>query len=354
MTSVPTIRWGIISCGWISTEVVKDLVLSRPNAKANHVIQAIGCSSLSKGYQFVEKNIPHLSPTIYGSYQECYNDSEVDLIYIGTPHSFHKQNCLDAIAAGKHVLCEKAFTLNVAEAKEVFAAAKKKGVFVMEAMWTRFFPVTQALQRLLHEEKIAGDIVRAFVDFGLDFDIKGKGPESRLKNLELGAGSLLDIGIYSLTWGLLCLDPKIGEEAEKPKVVALQSLDEGVDLTSSMILLYPETGRQGILTSSFSVKTENTFARIEGSKGTLYVDGIATSVPSSLRFVPRGKDEKELVFEFDKPGSGFYFEADAVALDIQSGRTENAVMPWAETIRVLEILDCIRRANGVVFPQEKS
>jgi len=354
MTTLPTLRWGIISCGWISTEVVKDLILTRPNPKANHIIQAIGCSSIAKGKEFVAKNIPHLSPTIYGSYQECYNDPNVDLIYIGTPHSFHKQNCLDAIAAGKHILCEKAFTLNVIEAKEVFAAAKQKGVFIMEAMWTRFFPVTQTLQRLLHEEKIVGDIVRAFVDFGLDFDIKGKGPESRLKNLELGAGSLLDIGIYSLTWGLLCLDSKIGEEADKPKVVALQSLDEGVDLTSSMVLLYPKTGRQGILTSSFSVKSQPSFARIEGSKGTLYVDGEATSVPQSLRFVPKGSDEKEQVFEFDKPGSGFYFEADAVALDIQAGRTENAVMPWAETIRVLEILDGVRRDNGVVFPQEKS
>ena len=354
MTSLPTLRWGIISCGWISTELVKDLTLPRSNAKAIHIIQAIGCSSLSKGEEFIKKNIPHLSPTVYGSYQECYEDPNVDLIYIGTPHSFHKRNCLDAIAAGKHILCEKAFTLNAAEAKEVFAAAKKKGVFVMEAMWTRFFPVTQTLQRLLHEEKIVGDILRAFVDFGLDFNIKSHGPESRLKNLELGAGSLLDIGIYSLTWGLLCLDPKIGEEAEKPKVVALQSLDDGVELTTSMVLLYPNTGRQGILTSTFSAKTQPTFARVEGSKGTLYVEGEATSVPGSLRFVPKGEDKKEQVFKFDKPGSGLYFEADAVALDIQSGRTENAVMPWAETIRVLEILDGIRRDNGVVFPQEKS
>jgi len=353
MSSLPTLRWGIIGCGWISTEVVKDLILTRPDAKANHVIQAIGCSSLSKGKEFVEKNIPHLSPTIYGSYQECYNDPEVDLIYIGTPHSFHKKNCLDAIAAGKHVLCEKAFTLNAAEANEVFVAAKEKNVFVMEGMWTRFFPVTQALQRLLHEEKIVGDIVRAFVDFGLDFDIKAKGSESRLKNLELGAGSLLDIGIYSLTWGLLCLDQHIGEEAEKPKVVALQSLDEGVDSSTSMVLLYRKTGRQGILTSSFSVKSQPTFARVEGSKGTLYVEGQATSIPSSLRFVPKGKDDQEQVFEFEKPGSGFYFEADAVALDIQAKRTENAIMPWKETIRVLEILDGIRRDNGVVFPQEK-
>ncbi|OBT75646.1 hypothetical protein VF21_05199 [Pseudogymnoascus sp. 05NY08] len=352
MTSLPTIRWGIIGTGWISTEVLKDLILERPDAKAVHVIQAIGCSSMSKGQAFAKSTIPHLSPTIYGSYAECYADPNVDLIYIGTPHAFHKDNCLEAIQHGKHILCEKAFTLNAREAREVFAAAKAKGVFIMEAMWTRFFPLTQTLQRLLHDEKIIGDVLRVFADFGLDMDVKSLGPESRLKNKALGAGSLLDVGIYSLTWGLLCLDRNIADKAEKPKVVSLLSLEEGVDMTSSFLLLYPSTGRQGILTSTMSVKSDETFARIEGSKGTIFIEGPGTSIPSRFKYVPNNKDEKEKIFEFEKPGAGYYYEADAVALDIQAGRTENEIMPWAETIRVMEIMDEIRYTNGALFPQD--
>jgi predicted dehydrogenase len=127
--------------------------------------------------------------------------------------------------------------------RELFAAAEERGVFIMEAMWTRFFPLTQALQSVLHRDKLVGDIVRVFADFGLDMDIKNLGPESRLKNRVLGAGSLLDIGIYSLTWGLLCLDEGIGEKAETPRVTSFQTLADRVDTTSSILLFYPKTGR---------------------------------------------------------------------------------------------------------------
>lgn len=352
MGSLPSLRWGIIGTGWISTELVKDLIIPRSDAKAKHIIQAIGCSSLQKGEAFAKSLIPTLSPTIYGSYTECYNDPNVDLIYIGTPHTSHKQNCLEAIAAGKHVLCEKAFTINARDAREVFAAAKERGVFIMEAMWTRFFPLTQALQRALHTDKLVGEIVRVFADFGLDIDIKKFGPESRLKNRALGAGSLLDIGIYSLTWGLLCLDQGIGENAETPKVTSFQSLEDGVDMTSSILLFYPKTGGQGILTSSMGVSSDRIFARVEGSKGTIFLEG-GTSCPSKFRFVPKAKDQEEQVFDFDHPGSGLFYEADAVALDIQAGRKENALMPWSETIRVLDIMDGIRHANGALFPQDE-
>jgi len=354
MSPLPTLRWGIIGTGWISTEVVKDLIIPREDATATHIIQAIGCSSLSKGQSFATAVLPNLNPTIYGSYTECYNDPNVDLIYIGTPHAFHKQNCLGAIAAGKHILCEKAFTLNARDATEVFAAAKQRGVFVMEAMWTRFFPLTRGLQRVLHEDKLVGDIVRVFADFGLDMDITKLGPESRLKNRALGAGSLLDIGIYSLTWGLLCLDEGVGEKAEMPKVTSFQTLANGVDTTSSILLFYPKTGRQGILTSTLSLKTDNVFLRVEGTKGTIFVEGPAASCPSRFRFVPKRKDTEEVVFNFENPGSGFFYEADALALDIQLGRKENAIMPWSETIRVLDIMDGIRHENGALFPQDEA
>jgi predicted dehydrogenase len=342
----PTLHWGIIATGLISSWFVEDIALPRPESEANHIIQAIGSSSQEKGKKFVETHLPGTSPTI-GTYEQVYADPKVDIIYIGTPHAFHKQNCLDAIKHGKHVLCEKAFTLNAAEAKEVFDAAAKKGVFVMEAMWTRFFPLTMTLQKLLHADKVIGDVKRVFCDFGLKQDIASLPADSRLKNPALGAGSLLDIGIYSLTWGLVGL----GQQTEKPKVVAWQHLVDGVDIASSMILSFSQ-GQQGILTSTTLKKTARPFCRIEGTKGTVVVEGVAASLPGSFT-VHLDDDEEPKKYDFKNPGRGFYWEADAVAVDIKAARTQSEVMPWAETIRVLEILDEVRRQGGAKFPQEE-
>lgn len=351
MSEKPTLRWGIIATGMISSWFVADLVIDRPNAKANHIIQAIGSSSVEKGRSFVEQHLPGKSPTIYGSYEEVYAASDVDVVYIGTPHAFHKQNCLDAIRHGKHILCEKAFTLNAREAKEVFDAAKEKGVFVMEAMWTRHFPIIPALQKVLHEDKAIGKIHRAFCDFSLDQKIAERGPDSRLKNPALGAGSLLDIGVYSLTLVLLGLEPPVGTQSspETPKVVAAQSLSDGVDIATSTILLYQD-GRQGIATCHAGMKSPRDFCRIEGSEGTVVVQGTAASVPSAFTVKKLGSEEEK--YDFEWPGRGFHWEADAVALEIAAGRTESAVMPWSETIRVMEIMDEIRRQGGAKFPQD--
>jgi predicted dehydrogenase len=364
-SETPKLRWGIIATGMISSWFVQDLVLSRNDAKARHIVQAIGSSSLEKGKDFVKKYIPNTSPTVYGSYEEVYADPNVDIVYIGTPHAFHKANCLDAIKAGKHILCEKAFTITAKETREVLAAAKEKGVFIMEAMWMRFFPLMQSLQKMLHEDKVIGDIHRAFCDFGLDMDIASLGPESRLKNPALGAGTLLDIGIYSLTFGLITLDSGLGQTAEMPKIVAAQTLSDTIDIASSIVIHYPSTGRQGILTSTALAKTSEVFCRIEGTEGYITVEGPAASCPSSFTVYSKlngcskgdvtgsfGDGPKVRKFQFENPGRGFFWEADAVALDIAAGRTESTVMPWAETIRVMEIMDEVRRQGGARFPQD--
>lgn len=340
-----------------------DLILSREDAKARHIVQAIGSSSFEKGSAFVAKHIPRTTPKVYGSYDELYQDPDIDVVYIGTPHAFHKKNCLDAVAAGKHVLCEKAFTITSREAEAVFAAARAKDIFIMEAMWTRFTPLILTLQKKLFEEKVIGDVRRTFCDFGLDMDIAPLGVDSRLKNPRLGAGSLLDIGIYSLTWGLLTLDAQI-EQAEKPNVVAVQTLSDQIDISSSVLLQYPSTGRQGILTSTTESKTDRAFCRIEGTQGYIIVEGIVASAPdtfivysinpgsakgdvSRMTIKPNGE-----VFKFDRVGMGFYWEADTVAVDIVEGKRENAIMPHAETLRLMKIMDEIRRQGGARFPQD--
>ena len=239
--------------------------------------------------------------------------------------------------------------MNAKEAEEVFAAAKEKGVFIMEAMWTRFFPVVQTLRSLLFREKKLGTIYRMSCDFGLDIDIPSLPDESRYKDPALGAGSLLDIGIYSLTWGLIALSDKVGDDAEDPEVISTQSLNHGVDTESSMLLSYPSNGRQGVCTSTTNFDSKGSFCRIEGSKGHIDVYGSKAASPKSFTFTPKSGRMVEH-YSIGKPGRGFYWEADAVAHDLKAGKTQNDLMPWAETLRVMRIMDGVRKRGGAKFP----
>lgn len=292
-------------------------------------------------------------PTPYGSYEGVYNDPNVQAVYIGTPHTVHKTNALDAIAAGKHVLCEKPFTLNARDAQEIFDAAEKKGVFVMEAVWTRFFPLVKEMKRLLHEEKIIGDIHRSFAEYAiLDFDTMD--PAFRLKNPELGGGALLDIGIYTITWTRLALDANVGKKAAKSDWLSTQIVSEGVDALSAGIATYPETKAHGMWSCALYDNHSRQVIRIEGKLGNLIVMGKHHSCPQWFYVEFHDKTKETIRFEPKKLGFGFYWEADAVAQDVANGKLENEeTMPWAETLAVMNIMDGARKSSGLVYPMEK-
>ncbi|KIW27991.1 uncharacterized protein PV07_07683 [Cladophialophora immunda] len=355
---IPTCRWGIVSTGLISSWFVEDLVLDRPDAKAKHIIQCIGSSSMQKGKDFAAKHCPSATPTIYASYDQVYSDPDVDCVYIGTPHSFHKGNCLDAIAAGKNVLCEKSFTINAREAREVLDAAKKKDVYVHEAMWLRHRPLVAQLRKLLFEDQVIGDVFRMSSDFSLLVHIPSLPDTSRYKDPKLGAGTLLDTGIYPLTWAFLALDPNTPANSERPNILATQSHLHGVEVTSSILVQYPSTGRQGIVSSTtMSGGMGDVVCRIQGTDGYIDVHGAAPSHPLSFT-VHRRKEHSKNDFEskhYDYPriGRGFFYEADNTALDIAAGRKESEIMPWKETIRVMEIMDEIRKQGGTKYPQDE-
>ncbi|PSK33427.1 hypothetical protein B9Z65_7314 [Elsinoe australis] len=348
MTSRPTIRWGIISAGMISSWFVSDLVLDRPDAPVEHQVAAIGCRSLEQGRDFVKEYCPGREVKVYGSYAEVYADAEVDIVYIGTPHGLHKQNCLDAIAAGKNILCEKSFTLNARDAKEVIEAARAKGVYLQEAMWLRHRPVVLELLRLVHEEKIIGEIFRAWSDFGLNIDVKSLPSGHKARDLNLGAGSLLDIGVYPLTWMILTLDPRSPADSEKPNIMAVQSHVEGVEVTTSLLLQYGSTGRQGVATTSLQASHDPSMvARIQGTEGFIEVGGPCPSDPHSFTVFPKSTDEpggrpqKQPGQRYDFPviGKNYVHIQDNTAKDVLDGKKESSIMPWAETIRVMEYMD---------------
>lgn len=353
----------------IATWFADDLTLPRPDARAHHKITAIGSSSLSKAEAFAKKHLPNTTPKCYANYESVYNDPDVDIVYIATPHAFHLENSLAAISAGKHVLIEKPMAMNAKQAKQILAAAKEKGVFAMEGMWTRFFPLAKKVQELLHVEKVIGDVQRTFCDFGLDMPLASLPASSRLKDPKLGAGSLLDIGIYSLTWGILTLEDGKSQKV-MPKVQAVQTLADGIDVASSVLLFYPESGKQGILTSSTLAKTGVDFCRVEGSGGHLIISGPGASMPDKITVVRKKEggqdmgDKKEMVedeelkevfnFEEISGGKGFYYEADAIAHYIAQGKLESDIIPLQESLRLLEIMDNVRSQGGARFPQDEA
>ncbi|KAJ3534241.1 hypothetical protein NM208_g7624 [Fusarium decemcellulare] len=345
--------------GMISSWFVADLVLSRSDAKVRHVIQSIGSSNIEKGKTFASQFCPQSSPTVYGSYEDVYKDPNVDIIYIGTPHAFHKQNCLDAIAMGKPILCEKAFTLNARDAKEVFLAAKKKGVYITEAMWLRHRPLVQDLQKRIHVDKMIGDIIRVYSDFGLEKDILSLPEDSRYRQPSLGAGSLLDLGIYPITWVLLCLDHECPPTPEPFIIQATQTHLHDVEVSTAALLQRQSTGQHGVVSSTtLTTGSPDMVARIQGTEGVIEVHGECPSAPLSFtvysKFTRDMENEtisRQLIDTFKYPvmGRGYYFEADNAALDVLEGRLESPIMPWSESVRVLEIMDEIRRQGGTVY-----
>lgn len=201
---------------------------------------------------------------------------------------------------------------------------------------------------MVHKEKIIGNVHRMFCDFGLSMDLDSLPSDSRLKNPALGAGALLDIGIYPLTFSNLILDGKVGADAYNPDTSVTMTIVDGVDRADVVVLRYPQS--VGILTATTQYKTARTFCRIEGSEGCIEISGLAASIPSQLKIVKGGKEE---VSEYNHPGLGFHFEADAVALDIAAGRLENGIMPPAESVRMMKQMDSIRKLGGLVYPQDK-
>ncbi|KAK4065670.1 hypothetical protein Trihar35433_7790 [Trichoderma harzianum] len=346
------IRWGIIGTGHISTLFVKDLVVAQSHSSTpvRHIIEAVATSSLNKGLKFLETTETTLqNPKIYTKQEDLFADGQIDIVYVGLPHSMHKDACLNAIASGKHVLCEKPMAINAKEVDEIVALASQEKVFVMEAVWTRFLPIISELRTLIHEEMVIGKVSRMFCDFSCDM---GALPStSRIKDRNLGGGALLDLGIYPLTLSNLILDGQVGEKALKSEISSRMTVVDGVDHSVAIVVSYPSKQCLGILTASLESTTEIDFCRIEGSRGVIILSGPMAAKPTSIR-IQRYNNTADEVRDFEHPGNGFYFEANSVASCILAGKLESDVMPLAETRRIAAIMDEIRKTGGVVYPQD--
>ena len=329
----PAIRWGIIGAGWISSTFAQ--------AVTNHTastIAAVASRDVTKAQAFIDENLGDSAAqaTAYGSYEELVADPTIDAVYVGTPHSHHRDHALLAINAGKHVLVEKAFTRNGAEAREVLDAAKEKGVFVMEAMWTRFLPHIVAAQDLVARGEI-GDVITVIADHGQHFPFN---PQHRLYNIDLAGGALLDLGVYPVAFAHDFL-------GKTSAITARGELTETkVDGQISMVFEY-EGRAQASLHTTLWARTPVT-ASVIGTEGRI---DIADTFYAPSTFTLRKYSGEVAEYKQDDV-FGLEFEAAEVARCIAAGKTQSDRMSWDDTLAIIDAMDEIRRQVGVVYPGE--
>jgi len=323
------ICWGIMGTGGIAKAFAEALKQSN-DAK----LLAIGSRTKQSAEDFgVALGIPRR----YGSYEEIAADPDIDIMYIATPHPFHKNNTLLSLQAGKAVLCEKPFAINAQEADEMIRYARDKHLFLMEAMWSRFFPLMFEMKKIL-EEGIIGIPQILTADFGIHprYDPKG-----RFFNLALGGGALLDVGVYlvSLASMILGVPSKINSFASFSKT--------GVDEQSAIILSYPD-GQMAILHASLLARTPRE-ATIVGSDGQLRIHSPCWFPNSmSIKGTKKGNKLVELPYE----GTGYHYEAEEAMRNIRSNKLESDIMPLDETLQIMQTLDDIRTQWGLHYPSE--
>jgi predicted dehydrogenase len=312
------IRWGIISTGGIASTFASELAQTD---SGNAV--AVGSRRQASAQEFGERfGIPHR----YDSYEALVEDSEVDAVYVGTPHPMHHEDAMLALRAGKHVLVEKPFTMNAAEAEELVAEARHRGLFLMEAMWARFLPHIREIRALL-ADGLLGEIVTVHADHCQWF---AEERSHRLFAPELGGGALLDLGIYPVSFASMVL-------GSPDRVLAIADpAFTGVDAQTSILLGY-ESGAHAVLNCTLRA-VGSTRASIVGTDGRIEIDGRFYQ-PTSFTLIPREGEPRRM---FDPPAEGgLRHEADEVARRIEAGELESPEMPLDETVAIMRTMDAV-------------
>jgi predicted dehydrogenase len=322
-----TYNWGILGAGKMAAKFSSGLRLL-DNAK----LYAVGSSDFQRAQRFAAENGYE---KYYGSYEELVKDPELDIVYVATPHSHHHEHTLLCLRNGKHVICEKAFGLNLKEVEGMIAAARRKGLFLMEALWPPFQPFYYKAHEILRSG-VLGKVINmhGWFSFKPPYD-----PDDRKFNLSLGGGSLLDIGIYPV---IDCLTFMGVPE----KIVALASFaPTGSEESINAIFRY-EDCRLASIYSSFRTNT--------GIGCTLYCE-------NGNMTVSRGRDMNQHVvlelngqekqkFVFSPEAMGYHLEAEEVMHCLDEGRIESSVVPLSFSRDLMETLDRIRKAAGIIFP----
>jgi len=329
MTDKRSIKWGIMGPGGISSRFASELAHA-PGAE----LAAVAGRSKEKADAFAAK---HGIPRSYGSCEELANDPDVEIVYIGTLHPVHKENALTLLRGGKAILCEKPFTMSRKEAQEIVEEARKRNLFAMEAMWTRFLPAIRKVKEWLRSGAI-GEVKLLKAEFGFD---AGWNPEGRLLNKEKGGGTLLDAGIYPVSFASFVY-------GEKPSRVASAAVigETGVDEQYSLLFEYAG-GQVASLHGSVRLAMNND-AWLYGTKGKIHVPNFLAATEATL-FV---NGEEPVVFQDERTFVGHAFQAIEAMDCLREGRKESAEMPLDETVELMGTLDEIRAQWHLTYPGE--
>ncbi|KAK0522615.1 hypothetical protein OC834_006214 [Tilletia horrida] len=356
--SLFTCRWGILATGGIAKVFCADLlapVEARSVQDVRHQVKAVASSSSSQKAQAFIDAVDGLAahmPKAYGSYAEMVADPNVDIVYVATPHAFHYRDVILCLEHGKHVLCEKPFTINGKQAERIFSVAKEKNLFVMEAVWTRFFPLVAELQDLVHMQKILGKVRRVQSDLSCYFP---PDPKHRLYAPELGGGALLDLGIYALTWQSLFLHRHPDNKAAQPRISSsmIRTKLTDVDEATSIVLSFDELGAQGGASCSMMYNQPEPAVTISGEKGDITIQRDPFR-PRAYTLHTKDKDGKYIdsrTKEFDIPGNGMFWEADVCARALRDGKLEAEQCAHADTLFTMRVMDEARAQGRFRYPE---
>ena len=323
-----TFTWGVLGPGGIAKAFAEDL-----KNLEGHQIVAVGSRSLSRAEQFAAQ----YGGVAYGSYEELVLDSHVDAIYVATPHPAHKENVILALNAGKHVLCEKPFSVNADEAQQMVDAAHANGVALLEAMWSRFLPHYEQVRKII-ASNILGEIHTIQADHGqrlADQNIP------RLVEPSLAGGALLDLGIYPISFAHMIL-------GNPQKITATAVLTaKGVDAQTSMIFDYAN-GAQAVLNTTMIEQTPCR-AVVAGLNGWLEIDRVFYN-PAPMRVTLFDGTVTEYPNTYQ--GHGIREQAEYFKQIVRAGKQQSEILTWQDTVDIMKSLDTVRSQIGLRYPSD--
>ncbi len=328
-TSPPVARWGILSTGGIAQQFTRDLLLT------GHTVAAVG----SRTRESAERFAAHFElPAAHASYESLVADPTVDIVYVATPHPFHYPNAMLALEAGKHVLVEKPFTLNAAQAQHLVTYAADHGLVALEAMWTRWLPHMARLREI-----VAGGAIGEPRSMSADHTQRlPDDPGHRLNALELGGGALLDLGVYPVSFA----SQLFGAPQSIQAVATFK--ETGADAQVATMFRYP--GGQIATTYSASTTRGPNVAVVLGSDGRIEVDSVWYTA-TGLRVYDKGGT---LIENFRPPvdGRGMQYQAVEAEQLVSAGQLASDILPPRETVAIMATLDTIREQIGLRYPDE--
>ncbi len=320
-----TIKWGILGLGNIAHHFAEDLQVV-PDAQ----IIAVASRSQEKADEFAQK---FKAKRAYNNYEALAKDSEVDAVYVATPHVFHHENTMMCLAEGKAVLCEKPFAMNRSEVETMIASAKNNDALLMEALWTAFLPNFQFV-RFLIQQNVYGKVIKLEADFGFQMPFD---PNSRIFNKSLGGGSLLDIGIYPIFLALATLGHP--DQIEAKAVLGKTEVDEVCDIRFGY-----ESGSEAFLKSTIQEHTP-TIAVFYCEEATITMHTNFYQISSVSIETKHGKE----TLDFAKLGRGFYCEASHFCELLRQGKKESPIMTFDFSLQGISLLDTIREKIGLHY-----